>query len=134
MRAFTEEFARTLHDLRTLEEIGVKTASAEITYLTAHGVQRGASDLYDVLVKKAEDEFPGETHERQVDVTVVKMAMLLGKPVPSPILRAKIAAAVAIDELLTSFLRTEPAENRAKLAETRAYGREFVTELLRKAI
>lgn len=134
MRAFTEEFSRTLHDLRLLEEIGVKTASTEITYLTANGVQRGASDLYDVLVKKAEEEFPGETHERQIDVAVVKMAMLLGKSVPTPATRAKIAAAVVVDDLLTSFLRTETPEDQVKIAETRAYGREFLTELLRKVI
>lgn len=134
MLHFSQEFSHTLHSLRVLDEIGVKTASAEATIMAEQGVIKGTNDLYDVLVKTASDEMPKEERYHQVDCLVRKMAALLGKPDPSLETRTKIASAIVVDDLLTSFLRSEPREEHLKLAETRCFGREFLMDVLRTVI
>jgi hypothetical protein len=134
MLHFAQEFTQTLHSLRVLDEIGVKTASAEATVMAEEGVVRGTNALYDVLTKTAADESPNTDRYSQVDFLVRKMAALLGKPDPSLDTRAKIASAVVVDDLLSGFIRTEPESERSKLAETRVYGREFLMDLLRTVL
>jgi hypothetical protein len=135
MLHFSQEFSQTLHSLRVLDEIGVKTASAEATVMAEEGVIRGSNALYEVLTKTASEEFP-KTEQRysQIDLLVQKMAALLGKETPTADTRAKIASAVVIDDLLSGFLKTEPLKEHLKLAETRSYGREFLMDLLRTVL
>lgn len=135
MLHFAQEFSQTLHSLRMLDEIGVKTASAEATVMAEEGVIRGSNNLYDILMKTASSEFPKtENHYAQIDLLVQKMAALLSKAAPSADTRAKIASAVVVDDLLTSFLKSEPSIEHLKLAETRSYGREFLMDLLRTVL
>lgn len=134
MRYFAQEFSQTLHSLRALDEVGVKTASAEATVMAEEGVIRGSNALYSVLVKTAADEYPQKEHYVQIDSLVQKLALLLGKPNPTPSTRAKIASAVVVDDLLSGFLRTEVESEHLKLAETRSYGREFIMDLLRTVL
>jgi hypothetical protein len=135
MLHFSQEFSQTLHSLRVLDEIGVKTASAEATVMAEEGVIRGSNALYEVLTKTASEEFP-KTEQRyaQIDLLVQKMAALLGKETLSADTRAKIASAVVIDDLLSGFLKSEPPKEHLKLAETRSYGREFLMDLLRTVL
>lgn len=130
MLHFANEFSNTLHSLRALDEVGIKTASAEATVMAAEGVIRGSNALYAVLTKTAADEYPKKSHHEQIDCLVQKMAALLGKPGMSSDTRAKIASAVVVDDLLSSFLRTEAEKEHLKLAEVRSYGREFLMDLL----
>jgi hypothetical protein len=134
MLHFANEFSSTLHSLRMLDEVGVKTASIEATVLAEEGVIRGSSALYDVLTKTAADEYPKKEKYLQVDALIQKMAALLGKPAPTTDTRAKIASAIVIDDLLSGFIRTEAKTEHLKLAETRSYGREFLMDLLRTVL
>lgn len=134
MLHFAQEFSQTLHSLRVLDEIGVKTASAEATVMAEEGVIRCSNSLYDVLTKTASAEFPDTERYKQVDFLIQKMAALLGKDAPSRDVRAKIASTVVIDDLLSGFLRSESPSERLKLAETRSYGREFLMDLLRTVL
>lgn len=135
MLHFAQEFSQTLHSLRTLDEIGVKTASAEATVMAEEGVCRCSSSLYEVLAKTASAEYPKDGNRyAQIDKLVCKMATLLGKENPSADARAKIASAVVVDDLLNGFLKTESPAEFGKLAETRAFGREFLMELLRTVL
>jgi hypothetical protein len=134
MLHFANEFSHTLHSLRMLDEVDVKTASAEATVMAAEGVIRGSNALYAVLTKTAADEYPRKNRHEQIDCLVQKMATLLGKPEVSADTRAKIASAVVIDDLLSSFLRTENPKEHIKLAEIRSYGREFLMDLLRTVL
>jgi hypothetical protein len=135
MLHFAHEFSQLLKDLGTLEQIGVKTASAEATVLAEQGVIKGANDLYSILTKTASWEYPEVTeHYAQVDTLVCKVAGLLGKPLPESSLRAKIASTVVVDDLLTGFINSEKPGAQLKLAETRSFGREFLMSLLRKVL
>jgi hypothetical protein len=134
MLHFAREFSQTLRSLRMLDDIGVKTASAEAAQMAEEGVIRGSNALYGVLLKTAAEKTPYQDHQTQVVGLVRKMAAHLGKPDPSPLTRVKIASAIVIDDLLTSFLNTEPEAEHLKLAETRSYGREFVMDLLRTVL
>jgi hypothetical protein len=134
MLHFAQEFSQALHSLRMLDEVGVKTASAEATVMAEEGVIRGSNALYDVLVKTAAAETPNVERYHQVDFLLRKMAVLLGKQDLAADTRAKIASAVVIDDLLSGFLKSEPSSEHLKLAETRSYGREFLMELLRTVL
>lgn len=135
MLHFTHEFSQALHSLRVLDELGIKTASMEATVMAEEGVVRGSNALYDILTKTASTEYYQEENRfAQVDSLVCKMAALLGKAPLNPDTRAKIASAVTVDDLLTSFLQTENPKEHRKLAETRAFGREFLMDLLRTVL
>jgi hypothetical protein len=135
MLHFAQEFSQTLHALRMLDEIGVKTASAEATVMAEEGVVRGSNNLYDILTKIASEEFPkNENRYTQIDLLIQKMAALLGKAEPPVDIRAKVASAIVVDDLLTSFIKSEPSTEHLKLAETRSYGREFLMDLLRTVL
>lgn len=119
-RKFAEDVSRVVHDLGQLEVVSVKvaseTASAEAQQTTA----KAASGVYDVIQQKAAEECRGDFCQ-----CVDKLATVLNKPPMAQETRAKLAAAVAVDKILSSEKQTE------KIASARSYGRELVTEFLR---
>lgn len=135
MLAFAQEVAQAVRGIRVFEEFAVKVASADLS-MEAQGTKaEAASQLYAVMEKKAAEAFPALPEADRVVALVEKVAHCLGKPAFTAEDRWKLAAAVVADTALTNVLSsiTDVGE-RTKLAEQRAYGREFFVELLGKAL
>ncbi len=127
------EICQLVHDIGSMETIGVKIASAEGSAVAQHTVARASTALYSVIDKSASDYVPpGMPHHQQMTTFIDKVAAVLGRPEVPREVRHKIASAVAADDALTDVMSQEknPVEY-TKLAEARAFGREFVMELLR---
>lgn len=123
MRKFAEEVSRLVHSVGKMDAIAVKVAS-EVASVQAQGACAQVADgLYDVMLEKAAEECDGD-----VCKLVVKMAQALALPEVSADMRAKIAAADAVDTMLRSVTPSE------KVANMRRYGREFISELLREVL
>lgn len=136
MRKFAYDLSDTVHALGTMEAIGVKVASANSCMESQNVVAQCSSDLYSVMYKRAMAEtFIGEPSYIRVAAFIDKVASIVGKEKPPVDLQYKIAAAVLADDTLCEMVNNcEDAIQKAKYAECRSYGREFVAELLRKAI
>lgn len=136
MLHFASEVSSLVHQLGTLDDIAVKVASPDQSYLAQYSVKQGSSLLYDVIVKEAlHRSGPQETNHAPVVDFVKKMAHVLGKKVPDDVLQTKLAATVVIDDALTNLIRQESdGTKQAELRETQEFGREFFAELLRKII
>jgi len=132
MLSFATEVSQLVHSLGEMDNLAVKIAAAESAQ-AQHTVAKGSVALYDVIVKKAQDlskkELPGHF---KVAWCINQMAAALGKPPLTADTNLKIASVVAVDETLTSMLSAYP--NDLKYAEARAYGREYLMEILRGVI
>lgn len=134
MHHFAIEVARLTHSLCAGADVAEKIASAEGCAATQSVVAEGSDGLYSVIIKQAaEIGTPTAAHHRQVVDCVVKVAQVLGKPIPSVQLQQKIAAVVAADDALALTVKTAGAD-REKLAKMQLFGREFFVNLLRDIV
>ena len=116
-----------------METIGVKIASAEGSAMAQRTVIEASTGLYSVMTKCAQEYISGEMpHHQRMTFFIDKVASVLGRPKIDAMTRLKLASAVTADDALTDVMSSEkdPTEH-TKLAEARAYGREFVMEILR---
>jgi len=130
------EISQLVHSIGDMETVGVKIASAEGSALTQRTNSYASGALYNVIVKCAEDFVPGEMpHHYKMVSFIDKMASVLNKPAFPQAYMHKLAAAVAADDALTDVMSiTSDEDERTKLAESRAFGREFIVEILRGVI
>lgn len=135
MLVFAREVEQAVRGIQGFDEFAVKVASADLS-LEAQGTKAAAShQLYEVMEKKASESFPTLSATDSLVALVEKVAHCLGKPAFTNEDRWKLAAAVVADTAITSVLSsTTSEEERTKLAEQRAYGREFFVELIGKAL
>lgn len=124
MRKFAEEISNLVHALGKMDVLAVKVASETACMEAQQTCAQAAYGIYDVMQKRAQEECDGD-----MCTLVEKMAYALGKPgVVTPVFKAKLASAIAVDTALSK----QPAP--PKTAALRAYGREYVTELLREVL
>lgn len=126
------EIRRLVHNIRDMETIGVKIASVEGSAQAQQTVVQASTGLYNVMTKCAAEYIPGDMPQHKRMTTFIdKVASVLGLPTIADTTKLKLASAVAADDALTDVMSQEkdPTQH-AKLAEARAYGREFVMELL----
>jgi len=130
------EISQLVHSIGVLETVGVKIASAEGSAFTQRTNAQASSALYNVIVKCAQEFVPGEMpHHYKMVSFIDKTAEVLNKPAFLQAHRHKLAAAVAADDALTDVMSiTTDDDARMKLAESRAFGREFIMEILRGVI
>jgi hypothetical protein len=128
MRVFANELSAVVHNALELDTIAVKIASVEGSLETQALKSQVSDGIYAVLEKTASDKLT-----TIVDL-VEKVASELAKPAVTPEYRTKLAAAVLVDSALTSVIAEASPAEAAKLASSRAYGREFFVELLAKVI
>jgi len=130
------EISQLVHSIGKMEDIGVKVASAECSALAQVTNAKASTALYNVITKCAQEFVPGDmpNHCRMV-LFAEKTASVLGRPEISAAQRLKLASAVATDDALTDVLaQTQDIAECTKLAEARAFGREFMMEILRGVI
>lgn len=134
MSLSAQEVSSVLHSMRTLDEYAVKTAEvADVSRIEAANAG-SASALYGVMSKEASFAPDGSNPFRMCRL-VTKLAQDLGKPVPDALMQLKVAAAVAVDDAFEQVLGSDVADTeKAKVAELRLYGREYLAELLRGVI
>ncbi len=131
MLSIANNISHLLHTQGKFEVIAVKTASAD-TSMEAQAASRDVADgIYRAITKVATYQSDGKNPFRFCH-TVMKMAHVLNKQPVSKDTQVKLAAAVVVDETLCGTLQTtsDPKE-QLKLAEQIAYGREYLSELLR---
>ncbi len=127
------EISQLVHSISAMDDLGVKIASAEDSVTAQCTVAQASTALYNVITKCASDYVPESMpHHQQMVTFVERVASVLGRPeVPAP-MRLKLASAIAADDALTDVMhKANNQAERVKLAEARAFGREFVMELLR---
>lgn len=135
MRTFAQDLSATVQNIRALDSVAVKIASAEGSLETQMLKAAASSELYGVMEKTAEEQFPGHSPSDQMLLLVEKVAAWNNKAPISGEARLKIAAAVLADTALTSVIRdSDDQTEREKLAESRAFGREFFLELIGEVI
>ncbi len=127
------EISQLVHSISTLDTLGVKLASAEGSALAQQTTAQASSALYNVIDKCAQEFVPGEMpHHSRMVAFVDKAASVLGRPDIPAEYQLKLASAITADDALTEILSVEQnAQERIKMAEARAFGREFVMEILK---
>jgi len=123
MRKFAQEVSGLVHSIGKMDALAVKVASENASLEAQQTCAKVASELYDVIQERAVTECDGD-----VCTLVDKMANALELPDVTPDFKAKLAAAVAVDNALAAQPTT------TKTANARSYGREFIAELLREVI
>lgn len=119
--------ATELHDILQahghLEYTSMKVASDEVTEQGQMHVAKIANAIADLVLQPTSN---------QTVTFVEKLAADLGKELDSAA-RLKIATAVVVDRALTKSAQDTalPACDRTELLNTRTYGREVFTEILR---
>ena len=133
MLSVATEIRQLVHNLGTLDNLGVKVASVGGSVEAQRTVADVSNGLYNVMVKSASINVPGEMpHHQRMVIFMDKVASVLNQPAIPAEVRLKIASASAADEALTTVMQHTPdVVERAKLAEARSFGREFMLELLR---
>jgi len=133
MRSFASEVSQLVHSFGAMEDLAEKIASVDDSQKAQLSVAEGSSALYDVIRKEAEgrvnSDIPGHL---KMAACANAMSRALGRGALSSDTNLKIAAVAAVDEALTTLMREESL--RAKYAEMRAYGREYMMEILRGVI
>lgn len=131
MLSIATDISRLLHTQDKFETIAVKTASVGAS-VEAQKATRDISDgVYKAVAKVANYQPDGQNPFRFC-LTIKKMAEVLEKNPPTMAMQTKIAAAVIVDEALCHSLQTQSdAQEQIKIAEQIAYGREYLSELLR---
>ena len=130
------EISNIVRDIGLMECRAVKTASAEESYEAQAVVATSSSLLYDQIVKEAADRVPlkGPMYMK-VPVMLEKAAEALHKDSLGISTRVKLAAVVNTDEVLSGLIESESDETELhKLAELRAYGREYFVNILQKVL
>lgn len=131
MSLTSHEVSQLLHNMGRLEEFATKTAEEQDVALIGVTNATAASALYDVMSKEAAFSSDGSNPFRMCR-TVSKLAQDIGKPGPDVFTQLKVAAAVAVDDTFNQVLTSDISHNeKEKIAELRAYGREYIMELLR---
>lgn len=133
MRLFATKVAEILRDLGQLETLAVKVASDKSSQEAQVTQCKASSHLYTVMMKEA-SQLPEEHPWQQVVSLTEKMAACLDKPELTNEYRAKLAAAVTVDDVLSKQLETIEGEEHTKIATLILYGREYIAELLREAL
>lgn len=123
MRKFAQEVSRLAHSIGKMDVIAVKVASENASLEAQQTCAKVASGLYDVIQERAVTECDGD-----VCTLVEKMAGVLELPSVTSDFKAKLTAAVAVDNALAAQPST------TKTANARLYGREFIAELLREVL
>jgi hypothetical protein len=135
MLSVATEIRQLVHDISSMEVIGVKIASAQDSALAQQAVAYTSSGLYSVITKYANDYSPQTiTHHQQVVGFIDKVAQVLGLPQIPNSTRLKLAAAVVADDALSTVMAQTQGPELSKLAESQTFGREFVVELLREVL
>ena len=130
MRQFALEVAEQLHGLTQLEKLAVGVSS-ERSSAEGQYAQAAASDqLYAVISKQAEAD-SGDTKWEQMCGLTDKLAQELDKEALTNDQKAKLAAAVIVDDTITEQLKVASEAEKPKIAATRLYGREYMVELLK---
>ena len=133
MLSIASDIRNLVHDIGSMEFIGVKVASAETSAIAQNTVKEASSGLYTVMTKSASENVLGDMpHHQRVVLFMDKVASVLRLPeIPAPV-RLKMASVVAADDAITDVMSNTPdVVERAKLAEARSFGREFMVELLK---
>lgn len=130
MKAFADQVASTLIGLDSLESVALKVASDATSNVAQKGACQVSNMLYETLQCKTA-EVAGTNNVARWCNLVSKMASARGKRVPDDALLQKIAAVVLTDVAITRAYQAQP---QYKYAEMRAYGREFMSHLLREVI
>lgn len=134
MLFFANEIHGLLEKRAALHAITEKTASAGIALEVQNASATSASQIYEVLRKEASCVMAAGDDVRIVAL-VDKMAQVMERPIPTKILRLKIAAAVLADIALDDALgRTKEAADRTDVATQQLYGREYICDLLTGAL
>jgi hypothetical protein len=123
MRKFAEDISRLAHSIGKMDVIAVKIASENGSMEAQQSCAKVANGLYDVILEKAASDCDGDVCD-----LVNKMATAMDLPELSLAMKAKLAAAVAVDESLSKVALNE------KTAGARLFGREFIAELLREVL
>lgn len=135
MLAFASEVSELVHGIGALDEVGVKVAEADVASVSQLAAAHSSNMLYDVIYKQAMAETPVDwPNHFRVASFVSKMASTLRKPEVQSSQMHKMAAAVKVDDSLTSIMPTASGEGLQKLAEVRSFGREYFMELLREVL
>ncbi len=136
MLKFASEVSQLAHDIGKMDTVAVKVASVQSSYDAQAATASASSQLYDVIVKRAQAEARPQSTPTYIPVVqcIEKMAQYLGKPAVDSQMLLKLAAAVAVDEAIRETLPTLHGEEQEKLAEVKFYGREYFVELLRGVI
>lgn len=133
MLNFATEIKQVVQGLGTLDTVATKIASVEGSATAQRTVAVGSFGLYEVLTKKASLEIQESVPHHHKMVTLVnKLASVLGRPGLSPQDNLEMASTIVVDDAISSILLEKGAN--VKLAEMRAFGREYFVELLRKAL
>ena len=135
MLNFAMEVSRAAHDIGKMDDVAIKVASASDSVRAQNTVAQAAYMLYSVIEKRASEDNAEHPCTVSVPHCVEKMAYCLNKPPLTPGQLAKLAAVVAVDGAVSvvQAQETNPTEQQ-KLAEMRAYGREYFVSLLREVL
>ena len=129
------DLSRAVHDLKGLDFVSTQMVGEKDTHLSQGVVKVASEGLYGVICKEASAYVRGENPLGIKVVGFLKSAAKVLKKDPMPdSMDVKLAAAVTLDETLSSQMKTAEGKDAEKLAEQRAYGREFFLELVREVI
>ena len=135
MLNFAMEVSAIARDIGRTDHMAVKIASAEDSARIQNVVAVTSDALYTVMMKRASEDFPGNTSYQSMLDCVIKVAECLKRPSLTYSQYTKLAAAVATDDAINMVLTAETNDTeRAKLAALRSYGREYFVGLLREVI
>jgi hypothetical protein len=136
MRYLANEVSGILKDIGKMECEAVKVASDEASLETQTTVAIASSALYDQLVKEANDRIDADgPMYLKLPVLLDKLAAALNADGLDLHTRVKIAAVVHTDSVLTDCMSKEATDAELhKLAETRAYGREYFVNILQRVL
>jgi hypothetical protein len=124
-----------VHDLKGLDFVSVKIASEQDALHSQEVVKAASSEIYGVICKEAAAHVRTEDPLCMKVVSLLKEAADVLKKEPlSDEMGVKIAAAVSLDDAYGEMLKSAAGKQQEKLAEQRAYGREFMLELVREVI
>jgi len=131
MLSIATDISQLLHKQDAFEVIATKTASVGASVEAQKASRDIANGVYRAITKVANYQPDGQNPFRFC-LTIKKMAEVLKKDPPTLQTQAKLAAAVIVDEALCSSLNTQTdPQDQLKVAEQIAYGREYLSELLR---
>ena len=135
MLNFAMEVSRAAHDIGKMDDVAIKVASASDSVRAQNTVAQAADMLYSVISKRASEDLVEQPEVYGIPNCVNKMACYLGKPELGIGQITKLAAVVAADKAIGEVIAQESnAAEQQKLAEMRAYGREYFVSLLREVL
>lgn len=135
MEKLAQDLSRIVNSVAVLDEIAEKVASDNSSFSAQQSSAAIADAVYEVICKEA-SAYPADTHLERVEGTIVKLSHDLGKEPVDDTMRLKLAAAISLDEVLSAQLVNTQLPNSEvqKIAETRAYGREYMVSLLKEVL